>query len=92
LKSTTTGEVIWFYDEVVSVSTEGTSAGMGGWAGLLAKVVTTAISTATQDYVPLATSANEKIFLAMPFGKYNKSYNLDQKTQVELKKSKNQKD
>jgi hypothetical protein len=90
LKSTTTGEVIWFYDGVVSVSTEGTSAGMGGWAGLLAKVVTTAINTATQDYVPLATLANEKIFLAMPFGKYNKSYNLDQKTQVEVKKSKNQ--
>jgi hypothetical protein len=86
LKSTATGELLWFYDEEITVSTEGTSAGMSGWAGLLAKIATTAINTATQDYVPLATQANKEIFLAMPFGSYNRSHNQDQNVKIKLKK------
>jgi hypothetical protein len=86
LKSTTTGEVLWYYDEEVVVSTEGTNAGMTGWAGLIAKIATTAINTAAQDYVPLASKANKEIFLAMPFGSYNMRHNKDQKEQIKLKK------
>lgn len=88
LKSTISGEIIWFYDEKVSVSTEGSSGGQGGWMGLLIKAVTTAIQTAAQDYVPLARDANTKIFLALPFGKYHKEFNIDQKYKIEKKQIK----
>ena len=87
LKSTATGDVIWFYDNAVEVNTSGESGNATGLAGLLVKAVTTAIKTATQSYVPLAKEASAKMFLAMPSGKYNKQYNLDQKTKIEKKKA-----
>jgi hypothetical protein len=90
LKSSITGELLWAYNEEVTVSTEGSDFGVGGWAGLIAKVVSTAVQTASQDYVPLATSANEKIFATLPFGKYHKRFDKDRKDQVELKKLTNQ--
>jgi hypothetical protein len=86
LKSSITGEVLWAYNEEVKVSTEGSDLGGSGWMGLIAKVVTTAVQTAAQDYVPLAKSANEKIFVTLPFGKYHKRFDKDRKDQVELKK------
>jgi hypothetical protein len=86
LKSSITGELLWAYNEEVYVSTEGSSMGGGGWIGLLAKVVTTAVQTAAQDYVPLAKTANEKIFVTLPFGKYNKRFDKDRKDRVEVKK------
>ncbi|MCX6141884.1 MAG: DUF799 family lipoprotein [Ignavibacteriales bacterium] len=86
LKSTTTGEVLWFYDDVVSVNTTGDSGGAGGWAGLLVQAVTTAIKTATTDYVPLARKANEKILIAFPFGKYNSLFGQDGGVRIEKKK------
>ena len=85
LKSTTTGEVIWFYDDKISVNTSGSDGGAGGWIGLLAKVVTTAIQTATTDYVPIARDVNKNIFLAMPFGKYNPMFDKDQKNKIKKK-------
>jgi hypothetical protein len=87
LKSTATGDVLWFYDDAVEVNTSGESGGATGLAGLLAKVVTTAIKTATQSYIPLAREASAKIFLAMPSGKYSKQYNQDQKVKIEKKKA-----
>jgi hypothetical protein len=87
LKSTRTGNAIWFYDEAVTVSTTGESGGASGLAGLIAQVITTAIKTATQSYIPLARDASEKIFLAMPYGKYHKKYEQDRKEKVEKKKS-----
>jgi hypothetical protein len=87
LKSTSTGDVIWFYDDAVTVNTSGDSGNLGGWAGLLAKAITTAIKTAATDYVPIAKEANEKILLAIPFGKYHKQYNADMKIKVEKKKA-----
>jgi hypothetical protein len=86
LKSSITGEVLWAYNEEVKVSTEGSDLGGAGWVGLIAKVVTTAVNTATQDYVPLAKNANEKIFTTLPFGKYHKRFDKDRRDQVELKK------
>jgi hypothetical protein len=85
LKSTTSGEVIWFYDDKISVNTSGSDGGAGGWIGLLAKVVTTAIQTATTDYVPIARDVNKNIFLAMPFGKYNPMFDKDQKNKIKKK-------
>jgi len=87
LKSTHTGNTIWFYDEAVEVNTTGESGGAGGLAGLLIKAVTTAVKTATQDYVPVARDASAKIFLAMPFGKYNKEFGKDMKNSIEKKKN-----
>ncbi|MEX2117268.1 MAG: GNA1162 family protein [Bacteroidota bacterium] len=86
LRSTTTGEVLWFYDERVSVSTTGESGGATGLAGLLVQAITTAIKTAATDYVPLARDANAKILLALPYGKYNKGFGKDQNMKIEKKK------
>lgn len=86
LKSTISGETIWFYDEEVSVNTSGSSGGLPGLAGFLAAVVTTAVNTAAQDYVPVAKDVNKKIFTAMPFGKYHKEFGNDKEKKVELKK------
>src|SRR3990172_1974156 len=86
LKSTTTGEVLWFYDDRVSVSTTGESGGQTGLAGLLVQVATTAIKTAATDYVPLASRANQTILFAMPFGKYHKEYEKDRGMKIEKKK------
>ncbi len=85
LKSTHTGDLLWFYDEEVDVNTNGSNGGMGGWAGLIANVVTTAVKTAAQDYVPIARDVNKKIFLALPAGKYNNRFDKDQKDKVKKK-------
>lgn len=86
LRSTTTGETLWFYDDRVSVSTTGETGGATGLAGLLVQAVTTAIKTAATDYVPLASQANAKILLAMPYGKYNKEFGKDRQMKIEKKK------
>jgi hypothetical protein len=86
LKSTVTGETIWFYDDVVTINTSGDSGGAGGWAGLLIAAVSTAVKTAAQDYVPVARQVNEKIMLAMPFGKLHPNFQKDGKVSIEKKK------
>jgi hypothetical protein len=91
LRSTATGDVLWFYDDAVTVSTTGDSGGAGGWVGLLVKAATTAINTAVTDYVPLARQANEKILVAIPYGKYHKDYDKDAKAKIEKKVAPNQK-
>ncbi len=91
LKSTHTGELLWFYDEEIDVNTSGSNAGAGGWVGLIAQVVTTAVQTAAQDYVPIARDVNKKIFMALPVGKYGKRYDKDQKDKVKKKEHNNAK-
>ena len=86
LRSTSTGEILWFYDGRVSVSTTGESGGATGLAGLLIQVATTAIKTAATGYIPLARDANAKILLAMPFGKYHKQHGQDRQMKIEEKK------
>lgn len=76
LKSTTTGETLWFYDDVVIVDTSVQGSG-GGWAGLLANAIATAVNTAAQDYVPIARKVNAMVFVAMPYGKYHPSFMKD---------------
>ncbi len=91
LKSTHTGELLWFYDEEIDVNTSGSNVGAGGWVGLIAQVVTTAVQTAAQDYVPIARDVNKKIFMALPVGKYGKRYDKDQKDKVKKKEHNNAK-
>jgi hypothetical protein len=90
LKSTQTGEVLWYYNEKVSVNTSGSSGGMTGLAGFIAQVATTAIQTAAQDYVPLAREVNKEIFIAMPYGIYHKDYNKDREFKVKKKEAQTQ--
>lgn len=85
LTSTATGDVLWFYDDAITVDTSGDSGGAGGLAGLLAKAITTAIKTAVQDYVPVARDVSKKVFQAMPYGKYHKQFGQDQKMKIEKK-------
>jgi hypothetical protein len=89
LKSTATGDLLWFYDDIVIVDTSGDSGGASGLAGFLIQAATTAINTASQDYVPLARMVNEKVFVAIPYGKYHSQYGTDAQMQIqkrELKK------
>jgi len=87
LKSTSSGETLWFYDDRMSVNTTGSSGGTGGLMGLLTQAVTTAISTATTDYVPIARDINKNIFLALPDGKYNPRFGQDQKDKIKKKEA-----
>lgn len=87
LKSTSSGDILWFYDDKISVNTSGSNGGGGGWVGLLAQVITTAVKTATTDYVPIAREVNKNIFLAMPFGKYNSKFDKDQKDKIKKKEA-----
>jgi len=85
LKSTTTGEDLWKYDGTMKVDTSGGSGGAPGLAGLLVSVVTTAIKTATTDYVPVAKQANAMTLLSMPYGKYHPNFDKDRDAKVVLK-------
>lgn len=83
LKSTDTGEELWHYDGVVVVDTSGGSSG-GGAAGLVAKVIVTAINTMATDYVPIAKRVNFMTLASMPYGKYHKQYEKDRDAKVVL--------
>ena len=56
----------------------------GGWAGLLAQVVETAINTAVIDYVPIARQVNSECLEAIPAGKYHSRHQLDQQDPVKV--------
>lgn len=85
LQSTRTGEVLWSYDGKLKVDTSGGSGGGSGLVGLFVKAVTTAVSTATTDYVPIARKVNVMVLNTVPAGKYHALYNQDQKLQVQVK-------
>jgi hypothetical protein len=82
LRSTETGEDLWKYDGTIEVDTSGDSGGSAGLAGLLVNVLTTAIKTATTDYVPIAKRANTIALLSIPYGKYHPNYDKDKDSQV----------
>jgi len=50
-------------------------------AGLIAKAIVTAMSTAMADYVPYARQANYRALESMPYGKYHTQHNKDQNVQ-----------
>ena len=50
--------------------------------GLLAQLIATAISTAVQNYVPIARNVNITALTAIPFGKYHNMHDKDQAMKV----------
>ena len=71
LVSTDTGETLWGYDERVVVDTTGSSG------SILADILTTALSTAVTDYVPVAYQVHNTALNAMPVGKYHPQHGQD---------------
>ena len=70
LKSTNSNAILWRYTGTVVVDLSGGNAG-GGIAGLVAKAIVAAVSSAMVDYVPHARTANYMALNTMPFGKYH---------------------
>ena len=77
LKSSYTNEVLWSYNEQVTVNTTGDN-NVGGTAGILLALIETAVKTAVQDYIPIAKSVNNIATSTIPVGKYHPRHNLDQ--------------
>lgn len=91
LKSTKTNQTLWAYTGTVVVDLSGGNTG-GGLAGLIAKAIVTAASSAMADYVPYARQANYRALSTFPFGKYHPNYMKDQKMQfVDLTPEKDKK-
>ena len=84
LKSTTSGDTIWEYDDIVVYNTSASSSG-GGLGGLIAAVIITAIQTATTDYVPIAKQVNYRVLQTIPFGKYNPRCDQDRDDPVVIR-------
>jgi hypothetical protein len=80
LKSTTSDQTLWKYTGTVVVDLSGGDTG-GGLAGLIAKAIITAVSSAMADYVPYARQANYSALTTMPYGKYHTQHNKDQNVQ-----------
>ena len=74
MKSTKTGETLFAYKDQMVLDTSGDSNNGGG---LLGALIATAISTALQDYVPIARNVNIMALSAVPFGKYHKMHTKD---------------
>jgi hypothetical protein len=70
--STTTNEILWQYSSTIVVDTSGQSTGF-----ILADILSTAITTATTDYVPIAKNVNSQAFIALPHGQYSKQHRID---------------
>jgi hypothetical protein len=80
LKSTKSNATIWQYNGTVVVDLSGRDTG-GGIAGLIVKVIVTAISSAMVDYVPHARTANYTALSTLPYGKYHPLYGKDREHQ-----------
>ncbi len=80
LKSTASDQTLWKYTGTVVVDLSGGDTG-GGIAGLIAKAIVTAVSSAMADYVPYARQANYRALSSMPYGKYHAQHNKDQSVQ-----------
>ena len=84
LVSAITGAVLWQYNGTITLDTSGGSGGQSGLAGLAVKLVTTAIKTASADYLPLAKDANIKALTSMPYGKYNSEFLMDKEEEIDV--------
>lgn len=71
LLSTTGNEVLWSYDQQVVINTSGSSG------NIIADLISTAISTALADYVPVASQVHIAAIQSMPFGKYHPKSGAD---------------
>jgi hypothetical protein len=80
LKSTKSNATLWQYNGTVVVDLSGGNAG-GGIAGLVAKAIVAAVSTAMADYVPHARRANYVALNTLPYGKYHPLHGKDREQQ-----------
>jgi hypothetical protein len=80
LKSTKSDATLWQYTGTVVVDLSGGNTG-GGIAGLIAKAVVAAVSTAMADYVPHARTANYMALNTLPYGKYHPLHGKDREQQ-----------
>ena len=71
--------MLWSYANQMVMDTSGNNNNGGG---ILAALITTAISTSTQDYVPIARQVNYMALGGIPFGSYHKDYGKDQAMMV----------
>lgn len=71
--STETSEVIWSYSATQTINTTAESSGF-----IMLDILSTAITTATTDYVPIAKQVNYQAFTALPHGGYSDLHGLDQ--------------
>ena len=75
--STETSEVIWSYSATQTIDTTAESSGF-----IMLDILSTAITTATTDYVPIAKQVNYQAFTALPHGGYSDLHGLDQKQSI----------
>ncbi len=66
LIATETNEILWTYEQTVVVDTSGGSGG-----SILAGIISTAVKTATTDYLPVAAQVHAQAFKALPLGEYH---------------------
>jgi hypothetical protein len=78
IRSTTTNQVLWSYRQRLEVDLSGNGGSSTGLTGLLIKAVSTAINTASADYVDYAKRANARLIYALPAGPYSPYYMMDQ--------------
>ena len=81
IKSTKSSQVLWKYNGTVVVDLSGGNSG-SGLAGLIAKAVVAAVSTAAADYTTYAKQANGRFVGSMPYGYYHPGYLKDQDVQL----------
>ena len=83
MKSTKSGETLWAYKDQMVLDTSGNNNNGGG---LLAMIINAALTTALQDYVPIARRVNVMSLSAIPFGKYHRMHDKDQTMAVPTRK------
>jgi len=77
--STETSEVIWSYSATQTIDTTAESSGF-----IMLDILSTAITTATTDYVPIAKQVNYQAFTALPHGGYSDLHGLDQEQSISI--------
>ncbi len=75
--STETSEIIWSYSATQTIDTTAESSGF-----IMLDILSTAITTATTDYVPIAKQVNYQAFTALPHGGYSDLHGLDQEQSI----------
>ena len=81
LKSTKTGNQLWKYENELVLDTSGNN---NNSSSLLAMLINAAVTTAVQDYVPIARRVNFISLSTIPFGKYHKIHGKDMNMQVQV--------
>ncbi|WP_371185209.1 GNA1162 family protein [Thalassotalea maritima] len=71
LISTKTNNMLWQYDDIIVHDTSGNSG------NLLVDVISTALTTALVDYVPIARQVNSQIVSSLPVGQYHPRHGKD---------------